>query len=326
LINISLVFGRSSIGFLGFDSVQTEKTWSEDTIELLKIVGEMFANAFERKRTEEALKESFAKLSKKNRYETIISTVTRAVHMSINFQDVFENAVESMNKNIERADNVSVYMVKGKEIMLKAYRGYPNWYIERVRTIPYGRGFTWKTIIDGKLRYCPDVDRDTVIGPAGREMGTQSYVSMPICFEGKPIGAISINSLQKNAFDEDELKLIETVAQQIEIAINNAQQAEALRGALSGVERLKNQLQAENIYLREEIRTEHNFDEIICESEVLKNVLRKVEQVGPTETTVLIQGETGTGKELVARAIHNLSPRKDRPLIKVTAERFLLGW
>jgi len=271
----------------------------------------------ERKRTEEALKESFAQLSKKNRYETIISTVTRDVHRSINLQEVFENAVEAMNKNIERADNVSIFMVEGKEIILKANRGFPDWYIERVRTIPYGRGFTWKAIIDGKLRYCADVDQDTAIGPAGREIGTKSYVSMPICFEDKPIGAISINSLQKNAFDDEELKLLETVAQQIEIAINNAQQAEALKEALSEVERLKNQLQAENVYLREEIRTEQNFEEIIGQSEVLKNILRKVEQVAPTDATVLIQGETGTGKELIARAIHNLSPRKDRPLVKV---------
>jgi len=148
LITISLVFGRSGIGFLGFDSVLTEKTWSEDTIELLKIVGEMFANALERKRAEEVLKESFAQLSKKNRYETIISSVTRAVHRSINLQDVFENAVEAMNRNIQRADNVSIYMIEGKKIILKAYRGYPDWYIESVRTIPYATGFTWKTIID----------------------------------------------------------------------------------------------------------------------------------------------------------------------------------
>ncbi|MGE5445267.1 MAG: sigma 54-interacting transcriptional regulator [Ignavibacteriales bacterium] len=279
----------------------------------------------ERKRAEETLKESFAQLSKKNRYETIISTVTRDVHSSINLQEVFENAVEAMSKNIERADNVSIYMVEGKEIILKAYRGYPNWYIERVRTIPYGRGFTWKAIIDGKLRYCADVDEDTVIGPAGKEIGTKSYVSMPICFEGKPIGAISINSLQKNAFDEEELKLLEIVAQQIEVAINNAKQAEVLRKALSEVEQLKNRLQAENVYLREEIRTEHNFEEIIGQSQVLKNVLRKVEQVAPTDATVLVQGETGTGKELIARAIHNLSPRKDRPLVKVNCGAIAAG-
>ena len=90
-----------------------------------------------------------------------------------------------------------------------------------------------------------------------------------------------------------------------------------LQEALTEIQQLKDQLQAENIYLREEIRLEHNFDNIIGQSGRLKEVLFNVEQVAPTDTTVLILGETGTGKELIARAIHNTSPRKDRPLVKV---------
>jgi formate hydrogenlyase transcriptional activator len=92
---------------------------------------------------------------------------------------------------------------------------------------------------------------------------------------------------------------------------------EALHAALDEVSELKNQLQAENIYLQEEIRLTHNFDEIIGNSDALKYVLYKVEQVAAAETTVLVLGETGTGKELIARAIHQASPRKDRPLVKV---------
>jgi formate hydrogenlyase transcriptional activator len=92
---------------------------------------------------------------------------------------------------------------------------------------------------------------------------------------------------------------------------------EALQTALAEVSELKNQLQAENIYLQEEIRLTHNFVEIIGNSDALKYVLYKVEQVSAADTTVLIMGETGTGKELIARAIHHASPRKDRPLVKV---------
>jgi PAS domain S-box-containing protein len=92
---------------------------------------------------------------------------------------------------------------------------------------------------------------------------------------------------------------------------------EALRNALTEVEQLKSRLQAENLYLQEEIKLDHNFGEIISRSDALKKVLRKVEQVASTDATVLILGETGTGKELFARAIHNLSLRKDRPLVKV---------
>jgi formate hydrogenlyase transcriptional activator len=96
-----------------------------------------------------------------------------------------------------------------------------------------------------------------------------------------------------------------------------ARAEESLQAALSEVERLKNQLQADNVYLREEIQSEHNFGEIIGSSGSLKEVLRKTRQVAATDTTALIVGETGTGKELIARAIHNASLRKHRPMIKV---------
>jgi PAS domain S-box-containing protein len=92
---------------------------------------------------------------------------------------------------------------------------------------------------------------------------------------------------------------------------------EALQRVLQEVNRLKNQLHEENIYLREEIKLEHNFSEIVGHSDAIKYVLHKIEQVAATDSTVLITGETGTGKELVARAIHSESLRRDRPLVKV---------
>jgi len=92
---------------------------------------------------------------------------------------------------------------------------------------------------------------------------------------------------------------------------------EAVRNALAEIEQLKNRLQDENIYLQHEIKLTHNFEEIISHSELFKKMLGKVEQVSSTDATVLILGETGTGKELVARAVHNISARRDRPLVKV---------
>ncbi|ADB38525.1 sigma-54-dependent transcriptional regulator [Spirosoma linguale] len=96
-----------------------------------------------------------------------------------------------------------------------------------------------------------------------------------------------------------------------------AERTQALTKALAEVERLKDQLQAENTYLREEIKQTKNFDEIVTQSKAFQKVLRSVEQVAPTNTTVLILGESGTGKELLARAVHNLSSRKNKPLVKI---------
>lgn len=90
-----------------------------------------------------------------------------------------------------------------------------------------------------------------------------------------------------------------------------------LKSALHALEQMKNRLQAENIYLQEEIKLQYNFDEIVTQSEVFKKVLTKVEQVAVTDATVLILGESGTGKELISRAIHNISKRNQRPLVKV---------
>jgi PAS domain S-box-containing protein len=95
------------------------------------------------------------------------------------------------------------------------------------------------------------------------------------------------------------------------------QAEEDLQRAVAEVSELKNQLQEENIYLQEEIKLAHNFTEIVGRSDATKYVLFKIEQVAPTDTTVLITGETGTGKELVAHAIHSASTRRDRPLVKL---------
>ncbi len=92
---------------------------------------------------------------------------------------------------------------------------------------------------------------------------------------------------------------------------------ESLRAALAEVRRLKDRLETENVYLQEQIETEHGFEEIVGRSPALRRALTQVEQVAPGTTTVLITGETGTGKELLARAIHKLSPRRERALITV---------
>jgi transcriptional regulator with GAF, ATPase, and Fis domain len=99
--------------------------------------------------------------------------------------------------------------------------------------------------------------------------------------------------------------------------LERKQSEESLHQAFSEIKRLKKQIEADYLYLREEIKLEHNFEEIVGESHILKEILRKVEQVAPVDAAVLISGETGTGKELIARAIHSAGQCSDRPLVKI---------
>ncbi len=117
-------------------------------------------------------------------------------------------------------------------------------------------------------------------------------------------------------------KELESLNQKLEqlVSERTAELSEAnrkLKSALEEVECLKDRLHAENIYLQQEIKLEHNFEDIITHSDLMKDALRKVEQVAATDATVLILGETGTGKELFARAVHHISNRQERPLVKV---------
>jgi transcriptional regulator with GAF, ATPase, and Fis domain len=318
---------------LGHIAVIDDKPMTQEPlgINVLQIFASRAGAEIERKRAEDSLRENYTILAKKNRYETIIGNVTRLVHQSLKPEEVFENAVEALSNNIEMVNCAGIYLIEGDEAVLKAQRGYPGKYLEFTSRIPRPKGFTWETIIKGEPNYCPDIDAVEAASVAGRA-GVKSFLCVPIRSRGEVIGTLDITSFHKNAFDEDELKLLEIVSRQIETAVNNARQAAELREsqlslqkALAEVEELKNRLQIENVYLREEINTENNFEEIVGRSDEIRRVLRSVEQVARTGTTVLIHGETGTGKELVARAIHNLSDRKHRTLVKVNCGAISAG-
>jgi PAS domain S-box-containing protein len=221
MLGIPITLQEAVIGAIWFLS-HREHLFNDDEIDLLSSIGSEIAVAIAKARL-------YTELSKKNRYRAIISTVTRSVHQSINPQEVLENSVEAMSRNIDRADNVGIWLVEGKEAVLRAFRGYPDWFVKRLKRIPYPKGTTWMTITENKPTYSSDAAEDNLIGYAGIELGTKSYLSMPIHSEGKTVGVIEINSLQADAFDQEELKLLAIVAQQIGVAINNAQVAEALR-------------------------------------------------------------------------------------------------
>jgi formate hydrogenlyase transcriptional activator len=151
-----------------------------------------------------------------------------------------------------------------------------------------------------------------------KSFGVHSSCFLPLTTARRRLGALVFGSRQAGAYDAADLDFLQQVANQVAVAVENAL-------AFEEIEALKDKLYQEKVYLEEEIRTEHNFDEIVGESAALRRVLKEVETVAPTDSTVLIRGETGTGKELIARALHKLSPRRDRTFVKLNCAAIPAG-
>jgi formate hydrogenlyase transcriptional activator len=161
-------------------------------------------------------------------------------------------------------------------------------------------------------RFHPDVVRFF------REQGVQVICCVPLTIHGRTFGTINFASRSLQTFSTPDVELLQQVASQVAIALENAL-------AFKEIDALKDKLAVEKLYLEEEIRTEFSFDEIIGESAVLRRALAQVELAAPAGTTVLILGETGTGKEIIARSIHNLSPRRERTFVRVNCAAIPAG-
>jgi len=141
---------------------------------------------------------------------------------------------------------------------------------------------------------------------------------IPLVNRGRALGLIAVGRTAKRPYDNDEIHFLTQVAGQIAIAIENALVYEELR-------QLKDRLAEEKLYLEEEFRSEMGFEQIIGSSPALKHVLQLVETVAPSDSTVLLLGETGTGKELIARAIHDRSRRRERTFVKLNCAAIPTG-
>jgi formate hydrogenlyase transcriptional activator len=142
---------------------------------------------------------------------------------------------------------------------------------------------------------------------------TESIVSMamaPMVTATGPLGVITMGSRQPNHFRQEDLDLLSQISTQIALAVDNAT-------AYGRVTEARDRLEEERLYLESEIRSEHSFEDIVGKSSALRKVLDQIAIVAPTGSTVLLHGETGTGKELLARAIHNLSPRRERTFVRL---------
>ena len=150
------------------------------------------------------------------------------------------------------------------------------------------------------------------------EYGIESLCCIPLTTRKGELGTLNLASRDARAFAPRDIGFLQQIAAQVAVALDNAR-------AYREIAQLTEKLASEKLYLEEEIRTELNFEEIVGESAALKRVLAQARTVAPSDATVLILGDTGTGKELVARAIHRMSSRKERLMVKLNCAAIPTG-
>ena len=269
-----------------------------------------------RMRAEAALRQSEEK-------HRVLLQVNNALVSNLDRESLF-NAIFDSLKEVVEFDRASLTLLDSETGVIEI-----NQVIENVDTngmLPVGFEYPLQDSVLGKVirenrpRIRLHLDQQTLIGEEVQlvQMGIRSYIVVPLCTRGESFGTLNVSSREPEAYTEADVEFIAEVGVQVALATENML-------AFEEIDRLKAQAELENVYLREELETEYNFHEIVGKSPALKQTLREVEQVAPTDATVLICGETGTGKELVARALHDASPRKGRTLVKVNCAAISAG-
>jgi formate hydrogenlyase transcriptional activator len=289
--------------------------YSEEEVSFLKVVADMVALAIDDALNFEASRRAQERLK-------LILEVTNTAVSNLELRDVLR-AVTASLRRVMRCDLVGVSLA---EPDLKSLRRYvidfpqSKGFIREETLVPIEGSLGGKVFQTRKL-WAGDAQDVAALGldkePALAE-GFRSGCVLPLVSRDRVLGVLALARLEESPFSEDEIELASQVAGQVTIAVENAL-------AYGQIAILKDKLAQEKLYLEQEIRSEMNFDEIVGRSAALRHVLQEVETVAPTDSTVLIYGETGTGKELIARAIHDLSSRGKGAFVKLNCAAIPTG-
>jgi formate hydrogenlyase transcriptional activator len=266
-----------------------------------------------------------ASLQQQNERLQLLLNLTSRITSNLELRDVLR-AISANFREVMRCDGAGIWLPGEKAGTFKLY----------AFDSPVSKGFAREELIitpaendPGKRAFetmKPMVATVEEIGwPGGGEgyrlaaaEGVKSACFIPLVSRGRALGDLMIVRKTEESFTAEDVDFLSQAAGQIAIAIENAL-------AYREISELKDQLAQEKLYLEEEIRSEMNFAEIVGKSSTLRKVLKRVETVAPTDSTVLICGETGAGKELIARAIHDLSTRKSKAFVKLNCAAIPTG-
>ena len=310
------------IGALTFDLYEKEVIWSRDLVNKLTTLAEIFSNVLTRRKSYHRQQTIF-------KLEALISSIsTKFLNMpSEKIDDEINNAMRDIGESVG-VDRLTLFMVEDSRKPETDFilRHYWSRYKDETRLMHGMRRshFPWITrqilkkvpFSYSHLDEIPDgasIDKQSLI-----KVGTKSTLAIPLIFSNRVEGVLCFDSISTERSWSPEIISRAKIVAQIFTNILSRKKADMdLQNAFDTITQLKKRLESDYKYLKTEIEMEHDYHEIIGESAPLKHILFKIDQVAPTDSSVLILGETGTGKELVAQAIHNRSPRKDRPLVKV---------
>ncbi len=319
---VPLTTAQRRLGALGFGSLQ-KASYDGSDLEFLQQVAKEVAVAVDNALNYESAQSAQRQLAHERDRLRLLLEVNNAVVSRLDLRDVFAATTASLRRVIPHA-LASLYLYDpDNEVVRRHALDSPSGkgllkegFVGPIDSTPAG-----PAIRTGKPALFEEDDLKRLQSDVAQlllEEGVKSGCCVPLKSHNRLLGTLNIASLHPSAFSQDDVDLLIQVANQIAIAVENAL-------AYQQITELKDKLTKEKLYLEDEIRTEYNFEEIIGEGAALKRILKQVETVAPTDSAVLILGETGTGKELIARAIHNLSKRRERTFVKMNCAAIPTG-
>jgi formate hydrogenlyase transcriptional activator len=316
---LPLTTAHSKVGTLTFAS-RAPDIYIAEEVHFLSVVAEQIALAFDNALHFDAAHASQQQLLKKNERVGVLLELTNHVVSNLEFRDLLR-AVVASTRRVMGCDGVGITLPDTDHAHLRVYAldfAFSDESVHEESLVPIDEDVSGAVFRTGKL-WCGSVLEARRLGmkdTAQVEVGTVCI--LPLVSRGRVLGTFGVVKYQDNAFTSDDVEFLTQIASQIAIAVENA-------CAFGQIRELKDQLSKEKLYLEDEIRTEMNFAQIIGNSASLRRALKNVETVAPTDSTVLIYGETGTGKELIARGIHDLSPRRGKPFVKLNCAAIPTG-